>query len=100
MSSGRIVEFDLDAVTREGAIPARFITDADGYYEIVDVRNDAGDFFAIRQSDGGGRRLEIGVKHVGLEFDGGIFFRDAREISFGRMAILAAAGSFEEGMGA
>jgi len=34
---------------------------------------------------------------VCFEFDGGIFLGDAGEIAVGRMAILAATGTFEEG---
>ena len=97
MRGSRIVQLDLDGIASECAIPAGFVADADRYYEIVDMRNDAGDFFTVGQSDGGGRRLEIWIEHVRFEFDGGIFFGDASKIAVGRVAILAAAGTFEEG---
>src|ERR1051325_2261375 len=93
-----ILEFDLHAIARKGAIPARGVAQADD--EIVGVHHLTFDLFARGKRDNGGAARTIfaatGIEHVRFAFDRRILAGDASEVAGGRMTIFAATGSVEE----
>ena len=97
MGGERIFEFEFHFVAREGTVPAIGVVNANADDEVIEVRDDSGQLFAIGQSDGGEDRFRPRIKHMRFQFNGRVFVGDAGEIAGGRVTILTAPGAFKEG---